>query len=534
MIDYPAALPDEADAAPPHKAAAWPEPQLTIGLALAYAGAATLSIALSREPGDVANIWFANALAMAVLMHREPARWPAPLAVVMVGNVLANRLWGDDLATAVLFVPPNLVEIVLGAWLLRRAGVHRSDVRNLRPLLKLLLLGAVLPQLAGATLGAVTLSARGVGAPEVVWQSWFEGAVIGALSTLPLAAMALGRDPAWVARQLFNARVASLAPLAVGLSLLCLAEVPHPFVMLSLPLLLAATLVDAVAVALLTLLVSMTAAVALALGVLLPPPTTRHWQEVYLYLGYAAALVPALLLAASVTKLRDSHARLAERTDELRRANEGLEQFVHIAAHDLREPLNTIVQFTGLVREDPTAQFSGAASGYLDLVQRAAGRMRMLLDDMLQYARLRANLGPPTGTVPLQLALAEALQALAGRIETTGAEVQVDETPSAVRGHAPQLALLMQNLIGNAIKFVPPGTRPQVRVRFEPVEGGMVRVSVQDNGIGIAAEDLPKLFKPFQRLNLRRQYEGTGLGLALCRQVVEAHGGRIEVLPGAG
>jgi signal transduction histidine kinase len=126
------------------------------------------------------------------------------------------------------------------------------------------------------------------------------------------------------------------------------------------------------------------------------------------------------------------------------------------------------------------------------------------------------------------------LQSLAGRIRESGANVSVESMP-LVRGHASLLALLFQNLLSNAIKFMPPGRAPVVRVGVR-IDAGRAEISVSDNGIGIEAADIPKLFQPFQRLHLRKHYEGTGLGLALVRQIAEAHRGSVAIhsVPGQG
>ena len=232
-------------------------------------------------------------------------------------------------------------------------------------------------------------------------------------------------------------------------------------------------------------------------------------------------------LAVAMEELRDSHGRLQRTADELRQANDSLVQFVRIASHDLREPLNTIAQFVGLIDEDHGAQLPAEARQYMRLVLRASSRMRTLLDDVVRYARLQAGETEAPQAVPLDRVVAELLDALAARIAETQAVVQVGPLP-VVQGHASLLSLLFQNLLTNALKFVPRSRAPQVAVSACLLDG-QVRISVCDNGIGIAPEHVGRLFQPFQRLNLKSEYEGTGLGLAVARQVVEAHGGSIGV-----
>jgi len=232
-------------------------------------------------------------------------------------------------------------------------------------------------------------------------------------------------------------------------------------------------------------------------------------------------------LAVAQEDLSDSHARLQRTADELRLANESLVQFVRIASHDLREPLNTIAQFVGLIDEDHGAQLPPDAQRYMRLVLRASARMRTLLDDVVRYARLQAGETDEPAPVPLDRVMTELRDALAARIAETGAELRIDPLP-VVMGQASLLSLLFQNLLTNALKFVPRNRTPQVRVSACVLDG-RVKVSVSDNGIGIAPEHVSRLFQPFQRLNLKSEYEGTGLGLAVARQIAEAHGGSIGV-----
>jgi two-component system, sensor histidine kinase and response regulator len=239
-------------------------------------------------------------------------------------------------------------------------------------------------------------------------------------------------------------------------------------------------------------------------------------------------------LAVALRELQQSHQDLQRTADELKVANESLLQFVRIASHDLREPLNTIVQFVGLVEEDHGPALPEDARHFLRLANRAGARMRTLLDDVVRYARLQNAEGDPPQPVSLDRTLAELRDALAARLSATGGQLDLAPLP-VVSGHASLLSLLFQNLLSNALKFVPPGRVPRVRVSAT-VHDGRVRVEVSDNGIGIEPQHMDRLFQPFQRLHLRSEFEGSGLGLTISRQIAEAHGGRIDVrsVPGEG
>ena len=239
------------------------------------------------------------------------------------------------------------------------------------------------------------------------------------------------------------------------------------------------------------------------------------------------AAVDRLNLAAALTDLRESHAALQKTATELAEANQSLLQFVRIASHDLREPLNTIDQFSGLIEEDFGEQLPGPEKNYLRLVRRASARMRTLLDDVVDYARLEVGSSEKLVAVPLNALLDELKDALAGRIAETQASLVMGRLPTVV-GQPSLLALVFQNLLDNSLKFVPEGRPPNIEVSAAEADGQAV-ILFRDNGIGIAVEDQAKIFEPFVRLNRKQDFDGTGLGLTIARRIVEAHGGSLRV-----
>jgi signal transduction histidine kinase len=432
-------------------------------------------------------------------------------------------------------VPPNLAELLVGALALRAAGLANDDLQQpQRMLLLLLLLGVVLPAVAAAPLAALAIAGPGSDAFVVVMLTWIEGSAVGALGMLPLACLVLRAPPALLRRLAADWRLWALGVLSLAVTLLSLATLPFPFIVLSLPLLLAAMVLPLPAVALLVFLASLAGTLAMAQGLPMQPVQPDALQQGLVFVAFAASLVPALLLAAAMADLRASHEQLLLRERELARANQGLEQFVRLASHDLREPLNTITQFGRLVQEDHGQALPEPARRYLGLMVDGAGRLRALLDDVLHFVRVQRGERCDAQPVALDAVLHEVQAALAARLGRSGARVQVLPLPCVV-GQASMLVLLFQNLLSNAIKFVPPGQAPEVTVSAE-TGNGWAHVTVADRGIGIAEADLDKLFQPFRRLHLPREYEGTGLGLALVRQIAQAHGGEVTLrsAPGQG
>ncbi|MFD5190699.1 ATP-binding protein [Streptomyces sp. NPDC058357] len=216
---------------------------------------------------------------------------------------------------------------------------------------------------------------------------------------------------------------------------------------------------------------------------------------------------------------------LAEQAQELRRSNAELEQFAYVASHDLQEPLRKVASFCRLLEKRAAASLDDRARQYIDYAVDGATRMQVLIDDLLAFSRV-GRVHDKWKPVGLDRTLDRALADLALVVEESGAVVVREGPLPEVTGDATALSMVWQNLIGNAVKF----RRPDVPCRITVGcvrEGEDWHFLVADNGIGIAPESAQKVFVIFQRLHGRDAYEGTGIGLALCRKIVESHGGRI-------
>lgn len=244
--------------------------------------------------------------------------------------------------------------------------------------------------------------------------------------------------------------------------------------------------------------------------------------------------IGVLFCSTDVTELEASRRELESTADALRASNRSLEQFVRIASHDMREPLNTITQFCGLIEQQHAGALPPDAALYFTQVKTGAARMRQMMDAMLQFVRLDQGPAHEPEEVDLDLVMADVRASLGARLAERHATLEVQPL-GHVRGHGMLLAVLLQNLVANAIKFVPPERTPAVRVGAARDAAGL-RLTVADNGIGIEAARIAELGTPFRRLHARRKYEGTGLGLAICKRIAEQHGGRIEIesVPGEG
>lgn len=227
--------------------------------------------------------------------------------------------------------------------------------------------------------------------------------------------------------------------------------------------------------------------------------------------------------------------RVHERTAELERSNQALQDFAAIASHDLQEPLRKVSTFGNMLKQKSGDSLGQQENDYLDRILVATQRMQSLLTALLEYSRLTTRAAPFVD-VELTRTVQEVLSDLEVRIESTGGEVLVGELP-VIQADPTQMRQLFQNLIGNALKFHKEDERPIVKVSSTAVDERTFRIVVEDNGIGFDEQYLEKIFAPFQRLHGRSShFEGTGMGLAICKKIVERHCGSITARsrPGAG
>lgn len=236
---------------------------------------------------------------------------------------------------------------------------------------------------------------------------------------------------------------------------------------------------------------------------------------------------------ADITERKRAERQLRQRTEELARSNRDLEQFAYVASHDLQEPLRAVAGPLQILQRRYQGQLDERADEFIGHAVDGATRMQALIDDLLSYSRV-GRLEDPKRPTPAQQALDIAVQNLAVVIQETGAQITHDPLP-VVPAISTQLALLFQNLISNAVKFRGQERTPRIHIGAK-ADGDEWEFSVADNGIGIAEQYFERIFVIFQRLHTRREYPGTGLGLALCKRIVEHHGGRIwvESTPGEG
>jgi len=272
-----------------------------------------------------------------------------------------------------------------------------------------------------------------------------------------------------------------------------------------------------------------------------------------------AARAAADELRGEVAHRRAAEAALADANRELARSNRELEDFASVASHDLQEPLRKIQAFGDRLVARHAADLPPEARDYLTRMQAAAGRMRKLINDLLAFSRVTTR-GEPFAPVDLDRVAREVVSDLEAQVERTGGRVEVAPLPT-IDADGFQMRQLLQNLIANGLKFHKPDVPPVVHVSATATGAGAARdtgdaelpaggdgngrpgaatetveLRIADNGIGFDEKYLDRIFTVFQRLHGRTEYEGTGIGLAVCRKIAERHGGRITARsrPGGG
>ncbi|MFD3609105.1 CHASE3 domain-containing protein [Streptomyces atroolivaceus] len=234
-------------------------------------------------------------------------------------------------------------------------------------------------------------------------------------------------------------------------------------------------------------------------------------------------------LVAELAESQERETLLAEQTTELRRSNSELEQFAYVASHDLQEPLRKVASFCQLLDKRYSSELDERGRQYIDFAVDGAKRMQVLINDLLTFSRV-GRVQQSWKPVDLDAALDRALSNLTLAVEESGAVVVREDPLPELLGDSTSLTMVWQNLVGNAVKFR--RTDVPCRITVGCVrEGDDWHLTVADNGIGIAPEFADKVFVIFQRLHARDEYEGTGIGLSLCRKIIEFHGGRIWLDP---
>lgn len=246
-------------------------------------------------------------------------------------------------------------------------------------------------------------------------------------------------------------------------------------------------------------------------------------------IGYRGSDIDITARKEVEAALKEANSDLEEAVRKLEETNNELKNFAYIASHDLREPLRKISAFGGLLGTSLKGKLNDDDKENLELMIDGADRMQQMIEALLTYSRVTTR-GAEFQTVDLNAVVEDLCKfELAVKIEESRAKIVVPERLHNIKGDPTQIRQLMQNLIANGLKYQKKGAIPQITIRSSDVDSDTVRAEVTDNGIGIKEAHFKSLFVMFKRLHSRQEYDGTGIGLAVCKKIVERHGGNIGV-----
>ncbi|HYS77572.1 MAG TPA: MASE1 domain-containing protein [Candidatus Dormibacteraeota bacterium] len=510
---------------------------LIVTLTAVYFVAGKLGLQVALVNASASAVWAPTGISLAALLVLGFRVWPGILA----GAFLVNITTTGGVASSIGIAAGNTLEALAGAWLVIRYANGRRAFDRPRDFFKFVILAGLLSTTVSATLGVISVCLDGFARWadfRSIWLTWWLGDLGGALIVAPpLILWGSNPRPAWGRWQVLEGVLLLALVALVGEAVFAQSLIPalgrNPLSFLCIPFLVwTAFRFDQ----------RLTATAALVLSGIATWGTLRgsgpfirddpNDALLLLQTFMAVTVLMSMSLAAAVSESRRSHQALAVQATELARSNADLEQFAYAASHDLKEPLRAVTSFVQLLARRYRGRLDNDADEFIQYAVEGTSRMATMVDDLLEYSRAGRH-GEPFQPTECDEALTRALANLGLVIKESGAVVTSDGLPR-VTGDPLQLALVFQNLIGNAIKFR--GEAPP-RVHVSALrERRRWQLAVRDNGIGLDPAHRERIFALFQRLHGRDRYPGSGIGLTICKKIVERHGGSIWVQssPGMG
>ncbi len=507
-------------------------PALLVGVAFYFS--VKLGLVLSFPPDYIAVFWPPNAIILAALLLTPPRKWWVFFLAMAPAYFIAALQGGYSEYRVAIFFSANCSEILVAAITVRYfLGRTPRFASFLEAVVFTVFAAGVAPFVS-----ACVASLESLGKPDVAyvqaWRVWFLGDSLAHLTITPLLLVWITGGTSWV-RTLSYRRCLEMAVLGIGLAAVgfyvfggtigASGNLPV-LVYLPLPLLLWAAVRfgprGACSGIFLIAVLSIWHAVH-GRGPFTAMTPAENVLALQMFL--AAVSVPLLFLAGLVEERRQAEGEREKLIDKLEAQNAELERFTYTVSHDLKSPLITIVGYVGMLRQDLAAGDLEQVEDDLSRIANAAGKMDQLLRDVLELSRIGRSVNP-LEDVPLEEVTREAMELTAGQVKWNGVQVEISSDLPIVHGDRLRLQEVMQNLIDNAAKYMDDQPEPRIEIGSRRDDDQIV-CYVRDNGIGIEHCYHERVFGLFDQLN--QKVEGSGIGLALVKRIIEGHGGRIWV-----
>jgi signal transduction histidine kinase len=504
-------------------------------MAVLYFSAARVGILVSVANGSVSPVWPAAGLAITACLLLGYSLSFGMLIGGFLFTYIETQSWVVGIGAGLT----NLVECTLATFLIRNFVSRGYPLATTRQVFRYTIFGALVPCVVGGFMGATAMCLGGT-APWAHWtilfSTWCLGDFMGAMIVAPFLLTFYYHPVRKITPKIFLEAMAMTFLIIAGNIFIFfsrslsfpMADLHFPLVFLCVPMLIWAAFRfehhGAVSAVLLTSIFAITQTTLVTGSG--PGPMGLPARAILLVQYYmAVTTITVLVLASAASDARRVQERLNRQARELVRSNQDLQQFAYVASHDLQEPLRMVASYCQLLGRRYHDTLDGDGQAMMKHIVAGADRMRLLIQDLLAYSRVGQTYKGLVNT-DCNRVLAQAIVDMGDLATERDLVVTHDPLPTVLADPL-QLELLFRNLLTNSVKYCdkPPA---RVHIHAEQVDGGW-NFSVTDNGIGIDPKHHERIFLIFQRLHSRDKYAGTGIGLAICKKIVESHGGRIWV-----
>jgi signal transduction histidine kinase len=504
--------------------------------AAVYYVTACLSLLFAFQHTNASPIWPPSGIAFAILLRRGIHLWPA----IFIGALCANiTAFSHNLAGPISSIIPASFFIGIGNTLEAMAGVYLYQrwCRHCNPFLRVSFLFkfiAIIPIVCviSSFIGSMTLCFLGLAdwaIYKTIWFTWWLGDVGGVLTLSPFFLVKYHQEEKFLKPAWHPLEAAALISIVAIVSVLVFGRhiyfLQHPYILM--PLVVWVAFRSSQIGVGVTMLIILGVAIwhtVNGMGPFVGPTLNDSLITCQIFTTFIT--VTGLVLLAVLNEKKQVEEEIKRYAQELKRSNVDLERFAAIASHDLKEPLRIVSNYTGLLARRYKGKFDADADQAIDFILEGVNKMRDLIQDLLTYSQVGKQ-QMKFAKVDTNAICADVIKNLDILIKENGAKVICSNLPSLI-GDRTQLTQLFQNLVSNAIKFRS-DKPPVIEIQAQLYEEDDYIFSVKDNGIGIHPDYFKKIFEIFERLHAQSEYSGTGIGLAICKKVVEGHYGQIWV-----